>query len=226
MQIFGRRMPLLAAASAGAVLCAAVGCIVWIGMVVVPNSMRAKSPGRTARKAQRAGGSTTRTATAPGRTGVRWPRLPDGVRAALLNSNGRVVADAASGNRKVDAGAYRIRFRSVDRRWERRSGAVTLAAGGTFAPTVPPAIIADYHLWQGKRKYAAGREREAEAAWLAALRARPELVEARVQLAAALAVHYRYKEARQQIDAALRYAPRDPRAKRLDAVLDRLESKR
>jgi Flp pilus assembly protein TadD len=94
----------------------------------------------------------------------------------------------------------------------------------TISPSTDAA--AAYYLWLGKRLHRKEDLRGAERAWREAIEAEPQGIESRLQLAALLAVRYRYADAREQLEEILRVAPRERRARQLLRTMDKLEQGR
>lgn len=159
---------------------------------------------------------------------LTWKNPVAELRLKLVNSAGAVVAaDLKNGEqRSIDPGEYRLRVTDHTGKWAPPEEPVIVAPGEALTLGPSPRIVAGFYLWAGKKLYGERKLDRAERVWRKALKAYPEGVEARAQLAALLAVRYRYAEARQHAREVLNREPTHPEAIQLLKTLDTLEKKR
>jgi thioredoxin-like negative regulator of GroEL len=103
---------------------------------------------------------------------------------------------------------------------------VRVPQGKKVALTPTPGATAEYYLWLGKQMHGLDQPGAAEEAWKKAVEANPKDIESRLQLAALMAVQFRYSEAREQLRAVLRRVPKEERALRLRRTMDHLEGRK
>jgi hypothetical protein len=156
---------------------------------------------------------------------VEWAVPHPNLRLQLLAARGEVVARSSGGPVTVPAGDYTLRLSDRSGLWK-ADETRKLEAGTSLTLSPKPAATAEYYVWQGKRLHQADRPRAAERLWRSAIELDPGQVEARLQLAAALAVRFRYREARSLLSEVEGLAPGDANARRLSRALDDLEKRR
>jgi hypothetical protein len=161
----------------------------------------------------------------PGR--LTWKNPVAELRLELVSAGGTVVASNqdAGAPRPLDPGEYRLRVTDNSGKWAPPEERVLVAPGEavTLGPT--PQVAAGFYLWAGKKLYEEQKLDRAERVWRKAIRAFPQGAEAHLQLAALLAVQYRYQEARQEVQEVLGREPTHPDALQLLKTLDSLEKK-
>lgn len=159
---------------------------------------------------------------------LTWRNPVSELRLKLVSVNGTVAADnsqpEAAGT--LEPGEYRLRVTDNTGRWASPEERVVVAPGEVFVAGPSPRVVAGYYLWAGKKLYEAQKLDRAERVWTKAVQAYPEGTDARLQLAALLAVRYRYAEARAQLQEVLRRDPASAEALRLMKTLDELEPRR
>jgi hypothetical protein len=156
---------------------------------------------------------------------IKWYNPFPELHLELRNSAGQVLARSTdpSSQHRIAPGTYLLRIMDNRAQWQAPEKKVTAVPGKLLALALPATSAADYYVWLGKRLHELNKPEAAERAWRTALRARPDCVEAHLQLAALLAVQYRYESARLHLKKARAYAPGDERVRRLERTLDRLE---
>jgi hypothetical protein len=158
---------------------------------------------------------------------LSWRNPVAELRLELVSNNGSVLASSAEAEaaKNVEPGQYRLRITDNTGRWAPPEELVAAAPGQSLALGPTPKVVAGYYLWAGKRLYQEQKFDRAERVWQKAVTAYPEAAEPHLQLAALLAVKYRYPEARQQVQDVLGRDPSNPQALQLLHTLNSLEKK-
>jgi hypothetical protein len=158
---------------------------------------------------------------------LTWRNPVAELRLELVSNNGSVLASSleATASNTVEPGQYRLRITDNTGRWAPPEELVTAAPGEALALGPTPKVVAGYYLWAGKKLYQEQKFDRAERVWQKAVTAYPEAAEPHLQLAALLAVRYRYPEARQQVQDVLGRDPSNAQALQLLHTLNSLETK-
>jgi hypothetical protein len=157
---------------------------------------------------------------------LSWRNPVSELHLELVSGSGVVVADSNNPvtQVKIEPGEYRLRITDNTGKWAPPEERIIAAPSETLKVGPPPKVVAGYYLWAGKKLYEQKKYDRAERVWGKAVRHYPEDVEARLQLAAMMAVRFRYKDARAQLAEVQRLAPSNPEAVRLGRTLDDLEA--
>jgi hypothetical protein len=214
---------LLLAVAAGSFLGAASVSVAWLLILGVNGAAATPSPPEpvASRAAQTASTAPIKPSAA---VRVTWSVPHPNLRLLLLGPEGETAARSSGGPATIPPGNYVLRLTDHSGLWKADEPVKLDASTSSLSPK--PAATAEYYVWQGKRLHQADRPRGAERLWRSAIQLDPRQVEARLQLAAALAVRFRYREARVLLGEAQRLAPRDERVRRLGRALDELENRR
>jgi hypothetical protein len=159
---------------------------------------------------------------------LAWRNPVAELRLELVSGSGAVVASSLDHGpaKSVEAGQYRLRITDNTGQWAPPEEQVTAAPGETLSLGPTPRVMAGFYLWAGKKLYQEQKLDRAERVWIKAVNAYPEGAEPHLQLAALLAVKYRYAEARHQVQAVLVREPGNSQALQLLHTLDSLEKNR
>jgi hypothetical protein len=170
----------------------------------------------------------TRPSIVLAQAALSWRNPVSELSLELVSNSGVVVADSSNpvAQVRIDPGEYRLRITDNTGRWAPPEEKIIAAPGEVLTVGPPPRVIAGYYLWAGKKLYDQKKFDRAERVWGKSVRHYPEDVEARLQLAALMAVRFRYKEARAQLAEVQRLAPNNSEAIRLSRTLDELEGHR
>lgn len=180
----------------------------------------------TAAGTQSRRGTAATLALAPAR--LSWKNPVSELRLELVSPSGVVIADSLKdrAGKQLDPGEYRLRIRETTGNWAPAEERIIVAPGEALGVSPSPRVVAGYYLWAGKKLYDQQKLQRAERVWGKAVAAYPEANDARLQLAALLAVRYRYQEARSHLRRVLQRDPANPEALRLMKTLDELERHR
>lgn len=163
-------------------------------------------------------------AATPAAAHIAWRTADSDLQMELQTPTGVVVASSsnAAATSAVPPGEYRLHIRNEDGRWTAPDQTVVAIGGETLTLGLSGELLGKYHLWAGKQAYDKDEKKRAEREWRAAIEADANCGEARLQLAALLAVRSQYKEARRQVQEVLDRQPGNEQATRLMQVLGQL----
>lgn len=172
------------------------------------------------------GGKPAAMTLAPAK--LSWRNPVSELRLELIAPNGVVAADSSKGNDAgaVDPGEYHFRITDNTGKWSPPVERVIVAPSEALTIGPPPKVVASYYLWAGKKLYEQKKLDRAQRVWEKAIKAYPEGADARLQLAALLAVKYQYKAAMKQVAEVLKRQPNNGEARRLRTTLSELEASR
>jgi hypothetical protein len=205
------------AVGAGGFVGGATVAALWIGMQTLAK------PGPVARTGGGAATNGALVALAPAT--LTWRNPVAELRASLVSQSGAVVAqDAQKEAVTIEPGEYRLRMSDVTGKWAPPEEKVVVGPAETVVVGPSPRVVAGYYLWAGKKLYEEKKADRAERVWAKAVQHYPEGVEARLQLAALMAVRFRYQEARRQAQEVLKRSPGNAEAQRILKALDQLEA--
>ncbi len=160
---------------------------------------------------------------------VRWSCEEADLVYELQTASGKPVASSRGADPDgigIKPGEYRLFLASYNGQWRMPWKRATLVPGQDLELAPTAAEQAPFHTWLGNQQHEAGDEKAAEKSWRKAIELDPDSVDARLELAAQLAVDFRYREARGLVVDALRISPKNETALRLSETLSRLEEQR
>ncbi len=160
---------------------------------------------------------------------VRWSSPSPELVYELQTLDGKPVASSRAADPTgigIQPGDYVLYAASKDGAWRQRWQDLKLKEAQEVNLSPPSGIRAGYLAWRGARLHEGGDDRGAESSWREAIRLDPKAVDARLELAALLAVGFRYREAQTEVAEVLRNKPGNATARRLSETLKRLEKTR